>query len=183
MTVLILKLLFLGSSRPSSRWHTTLPRLISENQRLLGFHDDNAETPCPYYTHSLEHAPNQNPSGPICHPSPSHALASIPLRRQKLWPKVAWTVTWINTNDMEVGIGLRCPRGMYLILYSYWSGSDTGRRFLACSQVKESCGFNYWIDQDCVRRDQRVIKDLLFIKWSLAVLYPHSAAQCEWYVC
>jgi hypothetical protein len=28
---------------------------------------------------------------------------------------------------MKVGIGLRCPPGMYLILYSYWSGSDTGR--------------------------------------------------------
>lgn len=44
---------------------------------------------CPYYTHSLEHAPNQNPTGPICHPSPSHALASIRIRRQKLGPKVA----------------------------------------------------------------------------------------------
>ena len=115
----------------------------------------------------------------------AHSFFSSPqtFASRQNWPKVAWTVTWINRNEMEVGIGLRCPRGMYLILYSYWSGSDTGRRFLACSQVKESCGFNYWIDQDCVRRDQRVFKDLLSIKWTLAVLYPHSAAQCEWYVC
>jgi hypothetical protein len=37
-------------------------------------------------TNSLEHAPNQNPTGPICHPSPSHALASNNIRRQKLSP-------------------------------------------------------------------------------------------------
>ena len=84
---------------PHPTWHTTLPRLISENQRLLGFHDDNAETPCPFYlsllysfprtcTEPKSHWPNLSPkpiSCPRLHPYPSPKVGTKSCLNKYKW--------------------------------------------------------------------------------------------------
>ncbi|KAG2618296.1 hypothetical protein PVAP13_3NG080007, partial [Panicum virgatum] len=75
-----------------------------------------------------------------------------------------------HREGMVVRTGLRCHHDLYPILSCSWSGSDAGRRYLACPQVLQPCSFKYWIDQEFSGRARRVIEDLVSMKQSMTEL-------------
>ncbi|PUZ56437.1 hypothetical protein GQ55_5G300800 [Panicum hallii var. hallii] len=72
-----------------------------------------------------------------------------------------------HREGMVVRIGLRCHHDHYPILCCSWSGSNAGRRYLACPQVLQPCPFKYWINQEFTGRARRVIEDLVSMKQSM----------------
>lgn len=84
-----------------------------------------------------------------------------------------------HSEGMLVRTGLTCRHGFFPILCCCWSGPDTGRRFLACSQVEQPCDFKYWIDEQFEGRAKRVIQDLVSMRHSMLELYEHSSRQWD----